>query len=136
MRAIADYLATLDSETPTTLDEFSAAVVAMQRAGNTFAARLALELAELDAAHADEATRRLALEPVERGRGQQPAMYGALENATQRTKFLQDRWNQVGVLLTQLRTAANDLRDDQKAIRRLADGKAADGILADSGVSG
>jgi hypothetical protein len=122
MTATADYIATLDSESPTTLDEFSAAVVAMQRAGNTFAARLALELAELDAAHADEATRRLALDPIERGRGSQPALYGALENATQRTKFLQDRWSQVGVLLTQLRTAANDLRDDQRTIRSLAEG--------------
>jgi len=122
--ALEKYLVSVDPAAPptsyATLDEFTQAIVVFQRTGNSMLARLALEAAELDEAHADEAARLQQLDHVERGKGDQPRLFDALDTATQRTRFLQEKWGEVTKLLTGLRTGTNDLRDDQRRLRTLS----------------
>lgn len=98
------------------LDDFYKALAAFQRLGNQLVAKLAMQRTELDAAHSEEAERLNGLALDERHKGLEGQLHQGLENATQRSQFLADRWNEVNVRLKQLREGVNDLRDDQRKI--------------------
>ena len=105
--ATQQYLDLLAAPPIKSLADFQAAALAFQGAVPLYSAELQVELAPLQNAVIDETT---------------PALVAPLNNAYQRTQFLQNRLERLAALMQEIRVGLIDLGNDQTAVKAAANG--------------
>jgi len=99
------YIALLNAPPIYALANFQTALLALQSVVPLYGAELMVELAPLQNAVVEETT---------------PALITPLNNAYQRTQFLQNRLERIGAIMQELRVGLVDLATDQAAVKAAA----------------
>jgi len=96
-----EYINVIQAPPIKSLTSFRADVIAFQSTVPLYTAELSMEIIPLQNAVMTETD---------------PALVGPLNNAYQRTQFLQSRLERVSALLQEIRVGLNDLETDQAAV--------------------
>ena len=99
------YIALIDAPPIKSLADFQAALLTFQNVVPLYGAELMVELAPLQNAAMEETT---------------PALVTPLNNAYQRTQFLQNRLERLTALVQEIRVGLIDLTNDQTAVKAAA----------------